>query len=118
MEHGAGVLHSYRKAERQERKAKGSVTKGLLSSTASKAHGSASCYGSDCERCVSASPLGGQCPSLPLVSCTYRCSGQGCTATFLLRFPIASSCTVCWSRVFFRLAMVWAPQHDGREVVP
>jgi enamine deaminase RidA (YjgF/YER057c/UK114 family) len=25
-------------------------------------------------------------PSLLLVSCTHRCSGQGCTATFLLRF--------------------------------
>src|SRR5207247_7924732 len=25
-------------------------------------------------------------PSLPFVSCTHRCSGQACTATFLLRF--------------------------------
>src|SRR5437660_11026957 len=25
-------------------------------------------------------------PSLPFVSCTHRCSGQGCTAPFLLRF--------------------------------
>src|SRR5262252_255182 len=28
-------------------------------------------------------------PSLPFVSCTHKCSGQGGTATFLLRFQIA-----------------------------
>src|SRR5215831_4125785 len=41
---------------------KGSVTQRLLSSPASQAHGSASCYGMDCALCASASPLGGQCP--------------------------------------------------------
>src|SRR5215510_11057839 len=40
----------------------GSVTKRLLSSTVSKAHGSASCYGMDGALCASASPCGGQCP--------------------------------------------------------
>jgi hypothetical protein len=40
----------------------GSVTKRLLSSTASKVHGSASCYGIDGELCASASPRGGQGP--------------------------------------------------------
>ena len=39
----------------------GSVTKRLLSSTASKAYGSASCHGMDCELSISASALGGQC---------------------------------------------------------
>src|SRR5262245_26135673 len=39
----------------------GSVTKRVLSSRASKAYGSASCHGIDCELCKSASPLGGQC---------------------------------------------------------
>src|SRR5215813_15123189 len=27
--------------------------------------------------------------SLLLAACTHRCAGQGCTATFLLRFPTA-----------------------------
>src|SRR5262249_11333466 len=39
----------------------GSVIKRLLSSTASKAYGSASSHGIACELCTSASPLGGQC---------------------------------------------------------
>src|SRR5262249_19847113 len=68
------------------RKRIGSITKRLLSSTASKAYGSDSCHGIDGELCTSASPLGGQCTSLLLVSDTDRCSGQGCTAPFLLRF--------------------------------
>src|SRR5262249_17522340 len=39
-----------------------SVTKRLLSSTASKAHGSVSCYGMDGALCASAAARGGQCP--------------------------------------------------------
>src|SRR5262249_7476371 len=39
-------------------------------------------------RCVHGLPLvEARAPSLPCVSCTHRCSGQGGTATFLLRFP-------------------------------
>src|SRR5262249_35486117 len=42
-------------------------------------------------------------PSLLLVSCTHRCSGQGCTETFLLRFQnrltiwITTSITPHWT---------------------
>ena len=39
--------------------------------------------------CVHRLPLvEGRAPSLPFVSCPHRCSGQGCTATFLLRFQL------------------------------
>src|SRR5262249_10358428 len=64
----------------------GSVTKRLLSSTASKAHGSSSWHGMDCEFAHRLHLLEDRVTSLPLVSCTHRCSGQGCTETFLLRF--------------------------------
>src|SRR4029453_4718442 len=49
----------------------GSVTKRLLSSTASKAYGSASCHGMDCALSISASALGGQC-SLSFF-CVWHC---------------------------------------------
>jgi hypothetical protein len=37
-------------------------------------------------------------PSLPFVSCTHRYSGQGCTATFLLRFHGVTTFLLCTSR--------------------
>src|SRR5215470_11505861 len=63
----------------------GSVTKRVLSSTASKAYGSASCHGMDCELSTSASALANSATSLLCVSYTARCSGRGYIATFLLR---------------------------------
>jgi hypothetical protein len=71
---------------RFQRVAAGSVTKRLLSSTASKAHGSSSWHGMDCEFAHRLHLLEDSATSLLLVSCTHRCSGQGCTETFLLRF--------------------------------
>jgi hypothetical protein len=64
----------------------GSVTKRLLSSTASKAHGSSSWHGRACEFAHRLHLLEDSATALLLVSCTHRCSGQGCAATFLLRF--------------------------------
>ena len=64
----------------------GSVTKRLLSSTASKAHGSASWRGMDGECTYRLHLLEDSATALLHASCTYRCSQQRCTATFLLRF--------------------------------
>ena len=66
----------------------GSVTKKLLSSTASKAHGSSSWHGMDGEFEHRLHLFEDRATSLLLVSCTHRCSGQGCTETFLLRFQM------------------------------
>src|SRR5262245_31484935 len=74
-------------------------------------------------RCAHRLPLvEDSAPSLPLVSCTHRCSGQGCTATFLLRFrgalnnarmrsatsstPLPLSWRKIWSRALSFLGIV------------
>src|SRR5215471_20471300 len=67
-------------------KGTGSVTKRLLSSPASKAYGNASCYGIDASCAHRLHLLEDSATSLLLVSCTEWCAGQGCPATFLLRF--------------------------------
>ena len=63
----------------------GSVTKRLLSSTALKAHGSSSWHGMD-GACAQRLHLLEDSATSLFMSCTHRCSGQGCTATFLLCF--------------------------------
>jgi hypothetical protein len=64
----------------------GSVTKRLLSSTASKAHGISSWRGMDGECTYRLHLLEDSATALLHASCTHRCSQQRCTATFLLRF--------------------------------
>ena len=66
----------------------GSVTKRVLSRTASKAHGSSSGHGMACECAHRPYLLEDSATSLLLVFYTRRCSGQGCPETFLLRFRI------------------------------
>src|SRR5215470_7694632 len=62
------------------------VTKRLRSSTAAKVHGSASWHGMTCECAHRLHLVEASATALLLVSCTHRGSGQGCPATFLLRF--------------------------------
>jgi len=64
----------------------GSVTKRLRSSTAAKAHGSSSWHEMDGECVHRLHLLEDSATALLLVACTYRCSGEGCTETILLRF--------------------------------
>ena len=64
----------------------GSVTRRLLSSTASKVHGSSSWRGMDGECTYRLHLLEDRATALLHASCTHRCSPQRCTATFLLRF--------------------------------
>src|SRR5947209_13527295 len=66
----------------------GSVTKRVLSRTASKAHGSSSGHGMAYECAHRPYLLEDSATSLLLVFYTRRCSGQGCPETFLLRFRI------------------------------
>ena len=68
----------------------GSVTKRLLSSTASKAHGSSSWHGMACACVHRLHLVEDSATARLLVACIHRCSGQGCTATFLLRFLVHS----------------------------
>jgi hypothetical protein len=77
----------------------GSVTKRVLSSTASKAHGSSSWHGMACEFAHRPHLLEDSATSLLLVFYTRRCSGQGCPETFLLRF-LHSSATPYFSGHF------------------
>jgi hypothetical protein len=69
--------------------------------TASKMHRSSSWHGMDGEFAHRLHLLEDRATSLFLVSCTHRCSEQGCAATFLLRFlslmphPGSSSVPVC-----------------------
>src|SRR5262249_54162881 len=65
------------------------------SSTASKVHGSASWHGMTCEFAHRLHLLEASATSLLLVSCTHRCSGQGCPETFLLRFLIVLLSILC-----------------------
>ena len=54
--------------------------------------------------------------SLPLVSCIQRCSGQGCTATSLLRFLGAfQDADTCDAIKAFISALLTRVQHEERQ---
>jgi hypothetical protein len=58
--------------------------------------------------CVQRLPLvEDRAPSLPFVSCTHRGSGQGCTATFMLRFL---------RRILLQLLRVQRTGHTAQEI--
>jgi hypothetical protein len=91
-------------------KSVGSGTKRLLSSTASKAYGSSSWHGMACECAHRLHLLEDSATALLLVSCTQRCSGQGCTETFLLRFPAP----LCVDRFCSHaLGSIWSNVHQS-----
>src|SRR4030081_166144 len=85
-------FRGYRTATAKTTFCEGSVTKRLLSSTASKAHGSSSWRGMDGACTYRLHLLEDSATALLHASCTHRCSQQRCTAPFLLRFRLLAAC--------------------------